>query len=249
MIEITRYALTRNDLMSLQTDERKLLLVLGHAHNELNCFTKLVQFASQTVSTVDFLQNAEVAQVMILVRTLIGKVFESLRLVGERVQSNHGLRNKLSLEITGRTKAAYEQIKGRIGKNSILADLRTNFAFHNPNGDELESSFEACLPDDNYDVLMTLSQTNSFYTFSETVIMNAIYRRANIGRDPQAVFAFIDDIVHIAIQLVEVLDAAINLILAETPLDNRISIYELEGLPKIRDVTLPFFVDDRPPLS
>ena len=60
--------------------ERALLLLLGHADNEINVFSKLLLMTPKHDPPVDLMNHVEAGQIFILLRVLIGKLHEAWEL-------------------------------------------------------------------------------------------------------------------------------------------------------------------------
>ena len=247
MVYLMRLKLKKSDLGKLGVPDRQLVLGCGHVFNELNVYTKLLQFSTQSITDREGLRDAEIAQAAILLRTLAGKVHEGWQLISARVNSNKKIREALNTRLNEREKDSYEQMKLDMGNSKVIAAIRNGYSFHNPTSGELETSFTCCAEEENWDVLAGVSQVNSFYQFSETVVLSGLYRTAGVAMDPGAAAAFINDTVRQAVQLGEVMDALIGIVLDSPGLASRSEEIVLADTQKIRDVRIPFFVNDVPP--
>src|SRR5664279_4561218 len=77
MTEIHQIDLTKQSLAAMPGAERKLLLLLGHATNEINVFQKLVLISGQGSYAPRLVDHVQAGQTLILMRTLIGKLCEA----------------------------------------------------------------------------------------------------------------------------------------------------------------------------
>lgn len=71
--------------------ERRLLLLLGHATNEINVFQKLILMSAQGTPAIQFVDHVQAGQTFILMRTLIGKLHEAWDLFRTRVLSDRSV--------------------------------------------------------------------------------------------------------------------------------------------------------------
>ena len=81
MIKVYRVDLTKEKLEAMPPKERQLLLLLGHAANEINVLQKLVSMAWPRDTEADeVVRHVEMGQTFILMRILIGKLREARKL-------------------------------------------------------------------------------------------------------------------------------------------------------------------------
>src|SRR5688572_977705 len=81
MVHIHHITLTRKQLDAIPEPERRLLVLMAHASNELNVLTKLFHFSAKGLSAKPMLQQAENAQALVLGRLLTGKIYECWKLM------------------------------------------------------------------------------------------------------------------------------------------------------------------------
>ena len=77
MTEIHCVHLTKRKLAAMPEAERSLLLLLGHASNEINVMSKLILMIRKDGPTTDLIDHVESGQALIFVRVLIGKLHEA----------------------------------------------------------------------------------------------------------------------------------------------------------------------------
>lgn len=81
MVRIHHIRLTRKQLDTIPEPERRLLVLMAHAGNELNVLSKLFHFSARAESTTPILVEAENAQSMVIGRLLTGKIYECWKLM------------------------------------------------------------------------------------------------------------------------------------------------------------------------
>jgi hypothetical protein len=91
MTKIHRVHLTKKKLAAA---ERSLLLLLGHASNEINVLSKLILMARKDEPDIKLIDHVEAGQVFIIMRVLIGKLHEAWRLFQKRFQGTRPLAEK-----------------------------------------------------------------------------------------------------------------------------------------------------------
>ena len=64
MTEIYQMDLTKKHLAAMPEAERRLLLLLGHATNEINVFQKLILMSGQGTPTLEFIDHVQAGQTL-----------------------------------------------------------------------------------------------------------------------------------------------------------------------------------------
>ena len=87
--------LSKSDLAALPRAERSLVLLLGHASNEINVLSKLIlMMTRKDAPPSQIANNVEAGQICVLVRVLVGQLHEAWELFRKRVQRNRPLHDK-----------------------------------------------------------------------------------------------------------------------------------------------------------
>ena len=85
-MELHRFILTKSKLAALPQAERSLLLLLGHASNEINVLSKLILIVMRKdTPPSQIANNVEAGQVCVLLRVLVGQLHEAWELFRRRV--------------------------------------------------------------------------------------------------------------------------------------------------------------------
>src|SRR6516165_6002268 len=90
-MEIHNTKLSRTRLAAKPENERVLLLLLAHASNEINVFSKLIRMMRKGDPPMLIVDHVEGGQSFILMRLLIGKLHEAWELFKNRVQSDRSI--------------------------------------------------------------------------------------------------------------------------------------------------------------
>src|SRR5262245_61827710 len=86
-MKITRVQLSRKHLEAMPRAERTAVLLLGHACNEIGVLQKIILVATAyKTPTSKVIDQVQGAQVLILLRVLVGKLHEAWRLFTKRGQ-------------------------------------------------------------------------------------------------------------------------------------------------------------------
>jgi hypothetical protein len=144
MIQVYRIPVPKERLRAMPKDERVLLLLLGHAANQLSTLQKVLTFATKRVAQTEIERHATGTQTQMLVHLVVGSLSEAWQLVTTRF-----LQRPLAKDYLGRLDAAGQEaldaLKRQFGGSNLLNAVRNNYAFHYPPPDEVEAAFEAAL--------------------------------------------------------------------------------------------------------
>jgi hypothetical protein len=139
-IKVYRVPMPKVRLMAMPKQERTLLLLLGHAENELNALTKMIGFAGNGAPSNEIELHAEASQISTLVRLLIGKLNESWEMFRTRFLSKRELADRYLPMLEESTQAALKRLKRTFGASGLLPKIRNEYAFHFPPNDAIETS-------------------------------------------------------------------------------------------------------------
>jgi hypothetical protein len=114
-MEIHRVILTKVKLATMPQAERSLLLLLGHASNEINVLLRLIMMVRKDDAPSKMVDYVEAGQIFIILRTLIGKLHEAWLLFGKRVQANRDVANKLLPDLSPEAQTALKELNRHFG--------------------------------------------------------------------------------------------------------------------------------------
>jgi|SRR6516225_2123646 hypothetical protein len=125
-MELHRFILTKSKLAALPQAERSLLLLLGHASNEINVLSKLILIVMRKdTPPSQIANNVEAGQVCVLLRVLVGQLHEAWELFRRRVLANRPLYDKYAPPLHGDGVAALQNLNRHFGGGSPLIKIRT----------------------------------------------------------------------------------------------------------------------------
>jgi hypothetical protein len=179
-MELHRVILTKTNLAALPQAERSLLLLLGHASNEISVLSKLILMVTRKDEAPSRIaNNVEAGQVCVLLRVLVGQLHEAWELFRKRVQANRPLHDKYVTQLDAQGVAALNNLNRHFGANSPLTKIRNKVASHYTDDDNLtEQSFQAVADTEPLELYLTTSVGNSFYHASEVIVMSTAIRMA-----------------------------------------------------------------------
>jgi hypothetical protein len=256
-LTVYRFNLTKEKLAALTRAERRLLLLLGHAANEINVLSKLILMSGQSQPATKMEDYVIAGQTLILMRLLMGKLHEAWELFTKRFQKDRELSRQYLRLLEPEATAALQNLKQHFGKGSTLTQVRKNFAFHYADeGDLIETSFQDLPTSDIWDFYVSNIVANTFYYASELVVTNGVLALANVDGDndeqrrhlrDQARFHRVCDLVIKVSDQLTVLFRGCIIAILQTNFGNEIKrkSIKLTGVPRLTTVTIPFFVDER----
>jgi hypothetical protein len=236
--------LTKRKLAALPQAERSLLLLLGHASNEINVVTKLILMVRKDRPPSRIAGRVEAGQACVLLRILVGQLHEAWELFRKRVQSDRSM-TKYAQQLDRDGAAALANLKKHFGGGSSLTQIRNKVAFHYSDKHNLtEQSFQAVARTEPLELYLTTQVGNSFYYASEVIVMSTALRMMALsGTSDAAAFAKLCDIViNVSRDITELFGQLIAVIVQSMPNLKSHSKKHRDG-PKLSTLTLPYFID------
>ena len=255
MTEIYQIDLTKKQLAAMPEAERRLLLLLGHATNEINVFEKFILMSGQGTPTLQFVDHVQAGQTFILMRTLIGKMHEAWELFRARFLSDRRVADLYLPKLNAEALAALESLKRHFGTQSPLTLIRNRFSFHyKDDWDHVEQSFREIPDDEPWQFYLSNIRGSCFFYASELVVAGGVIKLANLPPDPterylatsaQGFAALCKLIVEVSGHILTLFGECIAKFASDQlPNARLIGSTELPGLRLLRDMEIPFFVDD-----
>jgi hypothetical protein len=255
-MKIYRVRLTKEKLAAMPEAERSLLLLLGHATNEISVLSKLILMARKDEPTSKLIDHVESGQIFILMRVLIGKLHEAWRLFEKRFQRNPTLVKKYLPKLSPEAAAALNDLKNHFGRRSPLTSIRNEVSFHYTDDKNLtEANFKRLPETEPWEFYISEAFGNSFFFASELVIQGGVISLAggkshpnavptNLSFDTCAIAKLGDTVITVSRQITELFSDLIPLIV-KTSIgeDVETTTEEIPDGPKISTLSLPFFID------
>jgi len=245
VIELHQIDLTKQQLDRIPEPERRLLVLIAHAANELNALAKLFHFAASSASESGLIGQAENAQALVLARVLTGKIFEFWQLLqtsffGAQLSREY----QPLLDIDAHT--ALDELKRYFGGQNLVSMVRNKFAFHY-SPDQVDAGYKSLIEGDPLQVYLAKRNVNSLYAFADTIAGRAMLEAIQPG-DHQAAF---DSLITQTSKAVRDIGAVIDgLMVVCFRKYIGTSLYELgakviqiEGIPEAQKVSIPFFIE------
>ena len=113
-MQIFKLELTKRRLAAMPAEERRALLLLGHAANEINVFQKLMMMVRMEEAH-SIVTRCENGQILILMRVLIGKLHEAWELFKQRMQADAQPRTKYVDKLSPDGRALLDRLNKHFG--------------------------------------------------------------------------------------------------------------------------------------
>jgi hypothetical protein len=246
-MELHRIILTKSSLAALPQAERSLLLLLGHASNEINVLSKLILMVRKDAPPSQIAEKVEAGQACVLLRVLVGQLYEAWELFRKRVQAIRPLHDKYVPLLDASGAAALQNLNRHFGGETPLTKIRNKVAFHYSDDDNLtEQSFLAVANTEPLEFYLTNQVGNSFYHASELIVMSSALRIALSGtsNDDAAAFAKLSDIViNVSRDITELFGQLMGVIMEKCLPDLETQIENHPDGPQLSTLSLPYFIE------
>jgi hypothetical protein len=248
MLDVLRVKVPKELLCRMSKEERALLLLLGYTANQITVLWRLLIFATNRTPPDPLEQRVTGAQTQILVRQMIGVLWEAWLLVQRRfLGSPLGKEYGPRLDKPGQT--ALEALKAYFGGSNVLSTLRNNVAFHHPDVDDMEAAFQAAVtsadsePAD-WSWYLTPKQLNTFYFVSDFVIAHAMMTSIGEKDLNKAHEKIMRQLAPVANNLNEFTGAFSAAVLGKyvAELDGEVCM-KIAVAPKDNEVIVPFYIE------
>jgi hypothetical protein len=249
MIDILSMNGTKVLLLKITPAERGLFLLLGYASNQVTVLWKLVTVATNETPENLVEQRVSGAQTQIIVRVLIGVLWEAWRLAQRRL-----LGSKIGKEFIPKLDRpaieALERLKKRFGGSDTIAAVRNDFCFHYPKSDDMEAAFQTAvasgaMEEADWGIYFTRALLNTFFFVSDYVfahgIANAV-KGANVNEAHQTLLASLAPIANDLSEVAYGFAAALFSKYLGPELTMTV-VAKIDNAPNIDELRLPFYVE------
>jgi hypothetical protein len=245
VVSIHHITLSRTQLDIIPEDERRSLILLAHAANEINILAKLFHFSARASSETPILMQAENAQALVLGRLLSGKIYEFWKLLQSTFfRSAHSKRYQPQFDDVALK--ALKSFKSYFSHENIIATVRNKFAFHYAT-DQIDTGYQALEEGDSLEIYLAKQNVNSLYAFGDTIVGRAMLESIKPG-DHQEAFGILIRDTSQAVSQIDTIIGAIIAICFETHIGPDLyamgaKIIEIEGAPDSQKVGIPYFIE------
>lgn len=255
-MSIYRLDLTKRKLAALPPTERRLLILLGHASNEISVLRRLIVMSRQAQAKNETVDHVQAWQTLFLMRLLIGKLHEAWELFEVRFQDNRLAASKYLPLLGQSATAALDFLRQHLGKGTPLARIRNKLSSrYNDKDDLIEASINRLPDEEPLPCYISNIVGNSFYGASELVIAKGIaeldgcvpsYAKARdgIGVQDQSFEDLFFVTVKVSGQMITLFGQCIGaIVVTNLGKETKLTPVELRNVPKLSEIGFPFFVD------
>jgi hypothetical protein len=237
--------MSKQQFGALAKDERVLLLLMGHALNQISVFLKLVTFSMNNDPKNEIESRLSAAQSHILLRVLFGTLFEAWKMICD----HKPIIDRYLPDIDDDGKRCYDALVKSFDNSKLLYKLRNNFSYHYPNSKVVERTFRS-VPDgeEGWEWYLSYSNTNSFYFPSEHIMT---YGVINEAKDKSSQYAALGEVIrevrHVAETMPYFLMPFMRAMLfrhfGQSVLDATLPKTIISGAPNLFKFWIPFFAE------
>lgn len=242
-IRISRIALTKEQLVAIPEAERNLIVLLGHAANEINILVKMIHFASSSKSENPLQMQAEQSQVTLLGALLAGKVYEFWVLL-QRGYFGAAVSREYSALLDKGTSEALAAMSRYFSQESLVSHVRHSHAFHYDPA-QVTEGFRATNDGQQLDFYLSDSSANSFYAFADTIVHRGLLERIVPGDPGKAVTVLVEETLRAAGWAEEMMGGLTMACLKRHVAKDKAFTEEtiaVEDAPESSSVRIPYFV-------
>jgi hypothetical protein len=183
MIDVLRMGFSKEHLLKMTQEERAAFLLFGYTSNQANVLWKVIIASLNRDPTDPVDARVSAAQTQVLVRLMIGVLWEAWRAV-----ETYFLKSPLGREyrplLDASAGEALDSLQKYFGKRNEIAILRNSFAFHHPKPTEIEAGFQnasnsADVVDDEWAVYFTRGLLNCCFFMSDMAIAHGMAEALN----------------------------------------------------------------------
>jgi hypothetical protein len=253
-IEIHRVIFGKNQLEAIPKDERSLLLLMGHATNELNVFSKFTLMMRKDEPPTQVEDFTEGGQVFIIMRVLIGKLHEAWELFKARAQSNKNVSDKYLKKLDNEATAALAALNDYFGKKNAVTEIRNKVAFHYKDKDDLiEEHFQRLPETEPWEFYLSKTHGNTFYFASEMVATGSALslagsfgetQQAGLAGDIKAFSELSNAVLEVSKHITTLFSWLISDILTTYVPEPEVKTVKFDDGPKLSEFALPYFFDE-----
>jgi len=247
MIDVIRVPLPKDKLRAMPKDERSLLLLLGHAANQITFLSKMIVFSTNRTPEHQPEQQISGAQSQMLARYAIAVIDETWKFMSrDFLGTPLGKEFVPKLNPTGT--AAFDVLRKSFASN-LLSKIRNEHVFHFPKADVMDKAFQAAADnpawDGDWNWWFSPYTMNTFYFMSDVVFLHGLLQ--TVGETDLLVGyqKVMTEVQAVSQQMTTFIYALTEALLAKHFAPELVAQIhsKIDNAPSIMDVWIPFFVE------
>ena len=244
-IRVHHITLSKTQLEAIPEAERNLLVLLGHAANEISVLSKLFHFCAGARSEEPMIMHAENAQALVLGRLLTGKIYECWNLLQAGFFGSAVSRTYHAM-VDEEARAALDALKRYFGADNLIARVRNAHAFHY-DVSQIGDGYHALVDGDSLDVYLSQTNANTLYAFADTIAGRAMLESICRG-DPAKAFSMLIKETSQAIGWINTVTGAVMSACLKAHVGGDLyslgaKVVEIDGAPYSQAVAIPYFIE------
>ena len=233
---------TKADLAHVPEEEHLTFVMVCQLGNDITILKKLLQFASNFQVEVEVIHHGHVATANLLVRLLAGRLYEGWNTYQARLTR---LWPQYEMDLPEDAKKAWTETKAYFSRENLIKRMRNKVGFH---ADPIvaRAGYMALPADEALVDYLAEQQTNMLYYSAElptAVAMAHLTGAPDFGTGLGLVY---DEVIEVASRFDAVINGFAEIFIQRHIVANKapeINPIVIEGLPRIGQVSLGFFVD------
>jgi hypothetical protein len=245
MVTLHRVKLTSDQLNGIPGFERRMLILIAHAFNELNILSKLFHYAASAEAADPILLGAENAQALVLARNITGKIYECWKLL-QKAFFGTALSKTYYSHLDAGAIESLDALKRYFNRENAIAAMRNEFAFHY-SPDQIDAGQQAVVERDSLDVYLAKEDGNRFFAFAGTIAGRAMLERIKPGNPSEAFEALMQE-TSSAVQNLNNVISSLMAISFEKHfgvdfVTSNATAMDMEGAPNSVTLRIPYFIE------
>lgn len=244
-MQLHKVNLSREQLDRIPPAERRLLVLIAHAANDIGALSKLFHFAAGSAADSGVLGQAENAQALVLARAVTGSIYEFWQLL-QTSFFGPALSKIYEPQLDAEAQDALQALKRYFGRENLIGTVRNKFAYHY-SPDQVDAGYAVLTEDDPLQIYLAQHNANTFYAFGDTIVGRAMLEAIRPGDHRAAFEALIaqtsEAVGHINTVIGALMIICISKYIGANLYDLGAEVIEVEGSPESQVVRIPFFIE------
>jgi hypothetical protein len=244
-ITVHHFELDRKHFDVIPERERNLFFLLAHAANELNILAKLLHFSLVDRNYEQIVLYAQNAQMVLLLRMLAAKIFETWALLKKGYFDTSLSREYRDL-LDQETRDTLRTLKRYFGTGNVIERIRNRFAFHY-DLDDVAVGYRTIEGSEPFDMYVSPMQVNSLFAFADSIANRAMLEAVCPGKPKEAIDVLFRETNVANGRMVSVITSLIKVCfgrhIEKSYYELPFRTYEMTNAPSAQEVGIPFFIE------
>lgn len=243
-MNIYRGKLSKEVLLSIPENERKLFICIAHLQNEIRFSLYGVIWTHDFSSNNDAVVQGQIAYNFFHLRVLAGKIHEGWQLLTRHYFSNKELSIEFNENGSEEALSILSELGKYFGKKNAISEIRNNLSFHY-SPDELSSQLHE-IPEEMDMYIAKENDANTLYYFAEALANRSVISKLGYPDDVNPFDAINNELIGVSKKINK-----FNMLYMKHVIkryspeiwDGMAEEVKFEGLMKFSEVRIPLFTD------